>query len=61
MRWLVCGAFKVMYTLYFLFSIFFSLAVDAAGKLDLFDHLIGGMVKFLFGGNDAEQVNNEGQ
>ena len=61
MRWLVCGAFKVMDTLYFLFSIFFSLAVDAAGKLDLFDHLIGGMVKFLFGGNDAEQVNNEGQ
>ena len=61
MRWLVCGAFKVMDTLYFLFSIFFSLAVDAAGKLDLFDHLIGGMVKFLLGGNDAEQVNNEGK
>ena len=37
------------------------LAVDAAGKLDLFDHLIGSMVKFLLGGNNAEQVNNEGQ
>ena len=37
------------------------LVVDAAGKLNLFDHLIGSMVKFLLGGNDAEQVNNEGQ
>ena len=38
-----------------------SLAVDTAGKLDLFDHLIGGMVKFLLCGNNAEKVNNEGQ
>ena len=35
--------------------------IDAAGKLDLFDHLIGSMVKFLLGGINAEQVNNEGQ
>ena len=31
--------------------------VDEDGE----QYLIGGMVKFLLGGNDAEQVNNEGQ
>lgn len=37
------------------------LTVDAAGELDLLDHLIGGMVKLLLGRNNAEQVDDKGQ
>ena len=37
------------------------LPVDAAGKLDLLHHLIRTVVQLLFGGDDAEQVQNEGQ
>ena len=37
------------------------LAVDAAGQLDLLDHLIGCMVKLLFCRDDAEQVDDKGQ
>lgn len=37
------------------------LPVDAAGKLDLLHHLIRTVVQFLFGGDDTEQVQDEGQ
>lgn len=37
------------------------LAVDAAGQLDLLDHLIGCMVQLLFCRDDAEQVDDKGQ
>ena len=37
------------------------LPVDAAGKLDLLHHLIRTVVQLLFGGDDAEQVQDEGQ
>lgn len=37
------------------------LAVDAAGQLDLLDHLIGCMVKLLFCRDNTEQVDDKGQ
>lgn len=36
-------------------------AVDAAGQLNLLDHLIGRVIQLLFRGDDAEQVNDESQ
>ena len=37
------------------------LSIDAAGKLDLLHHLVRTVVQLLFGGDDAEQVQDEGQ
>ena len=37
------------------------LPVDAAGKLDLLHHLVRTVVQLLFGGDDAEQVQDESQ
>ena len=37
------------------------LSIDAAGKLDLLHHLIRTVIQFLFGGDDAEQVQDESQ
>ena len=39
----------------------FCLSIDAPGKLDLLHHLVCTVVKFLFGGDDAEQVQDECQ
>ena len=37
------------------------LSIDATGKLDLLHHLVCTVVQFLFGGDDAEQVQDECQ
>ena len=37
------------------------LSIDAPGKLDLLHHLVCTVVQFLFGGDDAEQVQDECQ
>ena len=39
----------------------FCLSIDAPGKLDLLHHLVCTVVQFLFGGDDAEQVQDECQ
>ena len=39
----------------------FCLPIDAPGKLDLLHHLVCTVVQFLFGGDDAEQVQDECQ
>lgn len=39
----------------------FCLSIDAPGELDLLHHLVCTVVQFLFGGNDAEQVQDECQ
>ena len=38
-----------------------SLAIGAAGELDLFHHLVGAVIKLLLGGDDAEQVDDESE
>ena len=35
--------------------------VHASGQLNLLHHLVGAVVKLLLGGDDAEQVDDEGQ
>lgn len=37
------------------------LPIGAAGELNLLHHLVGAVVNLLFGGDDAEQVDDEGQ
>ena len=37
------------------------LPVGAAGELDLLHHLVGAVVELLLGGDDAEQIDDEGQ
>ena len=39
----------------------FRLSVNPPGELDLFHHLVGAVVELLFGGDNAEQVDDEGQ
>ena len=37
------------------------LPIGAAGELNLLHHLVGAVVELLFGGDDAEQVDDESQ
>lgn len=39
----------------------FRLSVNPPGELDLFHHLVGAVVELLFGGDNAEQVDDEGK
>lgn len=40
---------------------FLRFRIDTAGQLDLFYHLVGAVVQFLFCGDDGKQVNDESQ
>ncbi len=40
---------------------FLRFRIDTAGQLDLFYHLVGTVVHFLFCGNDGKQINNKSQ
>ena len=40
---------------------FAGLHIGAAGELDLLHHLVGAVVELLFCGDDAEQVDDEGE